>query len=542
MSATVDESPQPAELASYTRSQRLTLLACILGSSAAFLDGTIVNVALPAIRASLHGGLQTQEWVVDGYLLTLGALLLVGGSLGDVYGRRRIFALGVGGFGLASAACAFAPDAAFLIAARAIQGVAAALLVPSNLALIMDTFSERQRAAAIGSWTAWTGIATVAGPLLGGLLVQAASWRWVFVINVPLVLVTLWLARSIPSPRRDTDARIDWMGGALGALGLAGPIFALIEQPSYGWDDPRVAGSMLAGCVLLAIFGWWENHCANPMLPFGVFRARNFAVGNLATFLLYGGLSVATFFLVVFLQQVGGYAPLAAGLSTLPISILMFLLARRYGALADRLGPRLFMGTGPIVAGGGLLLLLLLGRHPDYFLEILPGVLLLGLGLSMTVAPLTATVLSAAPSTHSGIASGVNNAISRIAGLVAIAVAGAVVSGRFSSQVLSALSGSRRADGGALAGAASSTLEVRVPSGFAASARPHVHAVLVSASVDAFHLAMVLSAALAILAGGLCLLGISNRSTRPRQPPDSERSAGDHQGESASPGQSSTQA
>lgn len=515
MSATVDQpQQQPPPKLPYTRSQRLTLLACILGSAAAFLDGTIVNVALPAIRASLHGGLQTQEWVVDGYLLTLGALLLVGGSLGDVYGRRRIFTIGVSGFGAASVACAFAPDAAFLIGGRAIQGIAAALLVPSNLALIMDTFSERQRAAAIGSWTAWTGIATVAGPLLGGLLVQAASWRWVFVINVPLVLVTLWLARSIPVAQRDTSARIDWVGGGLGALGLAGPIFALIEQPSYGWSSPRVAGAMAAGCLLLVIFVWWERRCSDPMLPFGVFRARNFAVGNLATFLLYGGLSIATFFLVVFLQQVGGYEPLVAGLSTLPISILMFLLARRFGALADRLGPRLFMGIGPIVTGGGLLLLLLLGSHPNYVTEVLPGVVGLGLGLSITVAPLTATVLSAAPSAHSGIASGVNNAISRVSGLITIAVAGAVVYGHFSSQVLSALSRSGRAgaSAGALARAANSTLEVRVPSGFTASARPHVHSVLVSASVSSFHLAMALAAALAILGGILCLLGISNRA------------------------------
>jgi EmrB/QacA subfamily drug resistance transporter len=515
MSAAVDGSPaQGAETPAYTRSQRLTLLACILGSSAAFLDGTIVNVALPAIRASLHGGLQTQEWVVDGYLLTLGALLLVGGSLGDVYGRRRIFTLGVGGFGLASLACAFAPDAAFLVAARAIQGVAAALLVPSNLALIMDAFSERQRAAAIGSWTAWTGIATVAGPLLGGLLIQAASWRWVFVINVPLVLVTLWLARSIEAQQRDTTAHIDWVGGALCALGLAGPIFALIEQPSDGWGDPRVAGAMAAGCVLLLWFAWWENRCSSPMLPFGVFRSRNFAVGNLATFLLYGGLSVATFFLIVFLQQVGGYLPLAAGLSTLPISILMFLLARRYGALADRLGPRLFMGVGPIVAGAGLLLLLLLGRRPSYVLDILPGVILLGLGLSITVAPLTATVLSAAPSAHSGIASGVNNAISRIAGLVAIAVAGAVVSSHFRSQVLGALSAPGGTPSAAVSAAANATLVVHVPHDLAGSSAAHVHTVLVNASVSAFHLSMVLAAGLAILGGVLCLLGITNRAVK----------------------------
>jgi len=514
VSATVGASQNPqSKDQPYTRNQRLTLLACILGSSAAFLDGTIVNVALPAIRASVHGGLQTQEWVVDGYLLTLGALLLVGGSLGDVYGRRRIFALGVGSFGAASLVCAIAPNAPLLIAARAVQGIAAALLVPSNLALIMDTFSERQRAAAIGTWTAWTGIATVAGPLLGGLLVQAASWRWVFVINLPLVLVTLWLARAIPAQRRDPDAEIDWTGGGLVALGLAGPIFALIEQPSYGWSNPRVYGAMAVGCLLLVLFCWWENRCSAPMLPLAIFRTRNFAIGNITTFLLYGGLSVALFFLVVFLQQVGGYRPLIAGLATLPISILMFLLARRFGALADRLGPRLFMGIGPIVAGAGLLLLLALGTHPNYLTDVLPGVTLLGLGLSITVAPLTATVLSAAPAAHSGIASGVNNAISRVSGLVAIAIGGAVVSGHFASQVMHALQSSHPAHGAgqAVAQAASATLQVHVPAGFAAAAHSHVHAVLARASVGAFHLAMLLAAALAIVGGVLSLLGIRSQ-------------------------------
>ncbi len=509
MSAGVEAHRPLAANAPYTRSQRLTLLACILGSSAAFLDGTIVNVALPAIRASVHGGLPTQEWVVDAYLLTLGALLLVGGALGDAFGRRRIFALGVGGFGIASLGCALAPDAALLIGARAVQGVAAALLVPTNLALIIDNFSDRQRAAAIGTWTAWTGIATVAGPLLGGLLIQVASWRWVFIINLPLVAVTLYLSRSIAS-REPSGAHVDWLGGALGALGLAGPIFALIEQPTYGWGDVRVWGSMAGGCLLLVFFCLWDNRCTSPMLPFGIFRARNFAVGNLTTFFLYGGLSIVTFFLIVFLQQVGGYSPLAAGLATLPISILMFLLARRFGALADRFGPRLFMGIGPIVTAAGLVLLLRVGLRPGYVQDVLPGVFVLGVGLSMTVAPLTSTVLSAAPSAHSGLASGVNNAISRVAGLIAIALGGAVVSAHFSSQVQSALArSSAHYAGGAVSHAASATLEVHAL-GFAAGQRLHVHGVLQNASVSSFHLAMLLGAALSLLAGILSLIGIRN--------------------------------
>jgi EmrB/QacA subfamily drug resistance transporter len=501
----------------FTRSQRLTLLACILGSSAAFLDGTIVNVALPAIRASVHGGLATQEWVVDAYLLMLGSLLLVGGSLGDVFGRRRIFALGVGGFGVASLACALAPSSATLIAARAVQGVTAALLVPSNLALILDTFSDHQRAAAIGSWTAWTGIATVAGPLLGGLLVEAGSWRWIFVVNLPLVLVTLWLVRRIPSRPPTGDGHVDWIGGLLCALGLAGPIYALIEQPTYGWSAPRVFIALIAGCVLLVAFVVWERRCPVPMLPFAIFRSRNFSVGNLSTFALYGSLSVTSFFLVVFLQQVGGYRPLAAGLSLLPVSIVMFLLARRFGALADRHGPRLFMGVGPLIGGAGVLLLARAGAHPRYLTDVLPGATLLALGLAITVAPLTATVLSAAPAAHSGLASGVNNAVARVAGLVAIAAVGAVVATQFSSHVHARLDrpGASAAYAAAVDQAAASTLQTHPPKGFAPSQRASVRLALKDASVDAYRLAMVLAAVLALASGILSLIGIER--LRPRE-------------------------
>ena len=496
--------------AAYTRTQRLTLLACILGSSAAFLDGTIVNVALPAIRASVHGGLSTQEWVVDAYLLTLGSLLLVGGSLGDVFGRRRIFTVGVAGFGAASLACALAPDATTLIAARAVQGIAAALLVPSNLALIMDTFGQRQRAAAIGTWTAWTGIATVAGPLLGGVLVQIGSWRWVFIVNLPLVMVTLWLARQIPDRPPTQEGRVDWIGGALCALGLAGPIFALIEQQSLGWGDPLVIFALVAGCLLLVAFFVWERRCAAPMLPFTIFRSRNFSVGNLATFALYGSLSVTSFFMIVFLQQVVGYRPLVAGLALLPISILLFLLARRFGALADRFGPRLFMGIGPLVAGSGLLMLTRVGVDPSYFADVLPGVTLLGLGFAITVAPLTATVLSAAPASHFGIGSGVNNAVARVAGLIAIATVGAVVAGHFSTEVNARLD---RPDASAryvaaVGRAASATLQTRPPVGFSPSERPTAHRTLEHASVSSYRLAMVLAAVLAFLSGIISLVGI----------------------------------
>lgn len=509
---TAHQSPAPAPARGYTRAQRITLLACILGSSVAFLDGTIVNVALPAIRASLHGGLGTQEWVVDGYLLMLGSLLLVGGSLGDLFGRKRIFMLGTAGFGAASLVCALAPNAGALIGARIVQGVAAALLVPSNLALIMDTFHDRQRAAAIGTWTAWTGIATVAGPLLGGLLVQVASWRWVFVINVPVVMFTLWLTTQIPESPRIRGQHVDWVGGALGAAGLAGPIFALIEQPTHGWGAPEVLLALGAGCVLLTAFVYWERHCSAPMLPFGIFRARNFSVGNLATFSLYAALNITIFIVIVFLQQVGGYTPLAAGLAMLPTSILMFLFSRRVGALSDHLGPRLFMGCGPLIAAVGLLLLLRIGATPSYAGDVLPGMVVLGVGLTLTVAPLTATVLSGAPPEHSGLASGVNNAVARVSGLIAIAAIGAVIASHFSSQVQQNLAHPHATPvyTHAVNHAASATLQTRVPPGFTGAQRPEVKQTLQDASVNSLHLSLIIAAILALISGVLSLLGIRN--------------------------------
>jgi len=492
-----------------TRAQRLTLLACILGSSTAFLDGTLVNVALPSIRADLHGGLATQQWIVDAYLLTLGSLLLVGGSLGDIFGRRRVFAAGVGSFGAASLLCAAAPNAGLLIAARALQGVAGAALVPSTLALLMDTFAEDRRAAAIGTWTAWTGIATAGGPLAAGLLIELGSWRWIFVVNVPLVLATLALLSHAPRGERAEGVRVDWLGGVLCALGLGGPVIALIEQPRYGWSDARVWPALVIGCVLLGAFVVWERRSRSPMLELAMFRARNFAVGNLATLLFYGALSAVSFFLIVFLQQVAGYSPLRSGLALMPMPILTFALAKRFGALADRVGPRLFMGAGPIVAGVGLLLLLRLGARADYLSELLPGIGLFGLGLAMTVAPLTAAVLGAVESGRSGVASGVNNAVARVAGLVAIAAVGAVVAGHFSSSVDAKLRGTAAA-AAPLRQAAARPFVIDA-SAFPPAARPTARRALVSASLESYRLAVTISAALAICGGLLSLLAITNR-------------------------------
>ena len=442
---------RPSASRSASRGQdikRTVLVASIVGSGIVFLDTTVINVALPAIRSSLHGSLADQQWVVEAYLLTLSSLLLLGGSLGDVLGRRRVFTAGLLAFGACSLACALAPSAPFLIGARALQGIGGALLVPSTLALIVDHFEPGERAAAIGTWTAWTGVATVVGPLGGGALVQAASWRWIFLINIVPVLFTVALLRRLPPDER-AARHVDWIGGVLCVIGLAGPVFGLIEQPRYGFGDPRVAVPIVAGLVILVAFVVWESRAPEPMLPLRLFAVRNFTVGNLTTLAMYGGLGVSTFFVVVFLQQVGGYTPIAAGLSLLPITLMIFTLSRRFGALADRLGPRLFMTAGPIVAGAGLLLFTRVGADPSYPTVILPAVLVFGLGLAATVAPLTATVLGSVPAGYSGLASGTNNAVSRIASLLAIAAVGAAVSAAFVARLehdLGRAPGSTRGD------------------------------------------------------------------------------------------------
>src|SRR6266566_10130166 len=354
-------APASTDVAASTK--RLTLVATILGSSIAILDGSAVSVALPSIQRSLGGGLAGQQWVSNAYLLTLGSLILLGGSLGDIFGERRIFALGVGGFGLTSLLCALAPTIGLLVAFRALQGVAGALLTPSSLALIVATFPERERGPAIGTWTAWGTIAGALGPLVAGGILAVGSWRWIFVINIPLVIGCLWLIMKAVPKANPTAAhrRVDVVGALLCVLGLGGTVFALIEQPRLGWSDPAVAGSLIGGVTLFVAFLVYESRARDPMLRLDLFKSRNFAIGNVETLALYGGLSALFFFLVLYLQQVAGYSPLKAGLALLPESLIMFALSSRFGALADRFGPRFFMGAGPLVAGAGLLLLLTIG-------------------------------------------------------------------------------------------------------------------------------------------------------------------------------------
>ncbi|MFJ4037865.1 MFS transporter [Microbacterium sp. NPDC090007] len=413
-----------------TREQRVVLTIAVLASFVSFLDGTVVNVALPAIARDLGGGLSTQQWVVDAYLVTLGAFILVAGSLSDVLGRVVVLRIGLVGFGVASVAIAAAPTAEFLIVARALQGVAGALLVPSSLALITSTFRGPAQARAIGIWTGATTVAMLAGPLVGGVFVDALSWRLVFLVNVLPIGVTLWLlARLGHRDHRRPGARVDVLGAVLCAAGLGGVVFALIEQPNLGWGSPLIWIPGLIGALAFAGFLVRQRLAREPMMPLGLFRSRNFWAGNLATVFVYAALSLNGFVVSVYLQQGAGLSATLAGLASLPSTILMIALSSRMGALSGRFGPRLFMTLGPLVMAAGALLLLNVRGDFDYWTQVLPGVIVFGLGLTATVSPLTAAVLGAIDSERSGIASAVNNAVSRVAGLLAIAAVSSIVGG-----------------------------------------------------------------------------------------------------------------
>jgi EmrB/QacA subfamily drug resistance transporter len=486
--------------------RRLVLIACVLGSAVVFVDSTVVNIALPSLRSDLGASLSDQQWVIDAYLLTLGSLVLLGGSFGDLLGRRRVFATGVAGFGLASLCCAIAPSISILIAVRAVQGVFGALLVPSSLAIITETFpAGPERGAAIGTWTAATSGAIAFGPPLGGVLIDALSWRAVFAINVPLVLATLHLIRrAVPSfPRRPSS--LDLRGAALCALGLAGPVLGLIEEPTHGWGSPLVLGSLAAGALLICAFVVHEHRESQPMLPLSLFAVRDFTIANAATLAIYAGLGALTFLVAIYVQQVAGYSAARAGLTLMPVTVMLVVFSRRFGALAARVGPRLLMGFGPLVAAAGAALFLRLGQHVTYLTEVLPAATVFGLGMSMTVSPLTNTVLAAVSGEHAGVASGVNNAVARIASLVAIALVGVLVSLRF-DQALAARAGS----GGPAQHAQIVRLEARPltrPNG-SSSALDRAAA---DATVSAFHYGIGAAALLIAFGGAVALVGLSRR-------------------------------
>jgi EmrB/QacA subfamily drug resistance transporter len=496
------------------RRKRFTIIATILGSTIVFLDATVVNVALPAISDDLNAGLADQQWVVEAYALATVSLLLVGGALGDQFGRRRIFELGLVGFGVTSILCAVAPSSAFLIGARGLQGLTGALLVPGSLAIIAATFEGAERGKSVGTWTAWTGIATVIGPAGGGALVEAVSWRAIFWVNVPLVIFTVLLTRSQVGESLDPEAdrAIDWLGIAMSALGLGGVVFGFIEQPMHGWSDPIVLIPLIGGALLFAFFLIWESRYQHAMLDLGLFRVRNFAVTNLETLIVYSGLIGAFFFVTLFLQQTAGYSPLGAGFATTPISLILFALSPVFGRIATSTGPRVPMCVGPIVAGIGLLLLTRVGSDPSYVGDVLPGVIVFGLGLSATVAPLTATALNSVAENRVGVASGINNAVSRVAGVLAIAVFGALIAGKFESTVDSKLGDSSlspQADR-AISKAKDNPLQRPSTNGLPPAQATEVESATVAGAEDGFHLAMMVAGTLMIVGGVIAGIGLRN--------------------------------
>jgi EmrB/QacA subfamily drug resistance transporter len=402
---------------------RWVLLTTVLGSGLAMLDATVVNVAVRAIGTEFHASFAELQWTLNAYTLTLAALILLGGSLGDRYGRRRVFVLGVAWFATASLLCGLAPNIGTLIAARGLQGVGGALLTPGSLAILSATFDPRDRAAAIGAWSGLGGVAAAVGPFLGGWLVEAVSWRAVFLLNLPLAAVVIAVAlRHVPETRDPQAARtLDVPGTVLAALGLGALTYALVAVGETG-ASPGTVGAGVAGLAALAAFVWVERRSVNPLVPLDLFASRQFTAANVETFLVYAALGAVFFLLVLQLQVVAGFSPLLSGTALLPITGMMLLLSARMGRLAQRIGPRWPMTVGPLVAATGLLLTLRIGPGASYVRDVLPGALVFGLGLSTLVAPLTATVLGAAPQRHSGVASGVNNAIARAAGLLAVAV------------------------------------------------------------------------------------------------------------------------
>ncbi|HEY7150910.1 MAG TPA: MFS transporter [Solirubrobacterales bacterium] len=402
---------------------RWVLGVAVLGSGMAFLDGTVVNVALPDIGRDLGASTSALQWVLNGYLLTLASLILLGGSLGDRYGRRRIFVFGVVVFTGASLLCAIAPSAGLLVAARLLQGIGGALLTPGSLAMIEASFRPSDRARAIGAWSGLGGVATAIGPLLGGYLVEAVSWRAIFLINLPLgLLVAAMATRHVPETRDPTaSGRLDYRGAVLAGLGLAGTTYALIEGPGKGMAGAVVLAGA-GGVAALVAFLLVERTSSNPMMPLGIFASRQFSAANLVTFTVYAALGGVFFLLVAFLQISLGYSPIAAGAASLPVTALMLLLSARSGALAQRIGARIPLTIGPLVIAAGLLLMTRIEPGDSYVSSVLPAVIVFGLGLTLVVAPVTATVLAAADARHSGIASGINNAVSRVGGLLAVAV------------------------------------------------------------------------------------------------------------------------
>jgi EmrB/QacA subfamily drug resistance transporter len=417
--------------------QRWTLVATILASAMTFIDGTVVNVALPALQAGLHATITDVQWVVEAYTLFLSALILVGGAMGDQFGRKRVFLFGVVSFTAASIFCGLAPSPRLLIIARALQGIGAGFLVPGSLAIISATFDDAERGRAIGTWSGFSAITTALGPVIGGWLIQHVSWRAAFFINIPLALIVIVLSLRFMGESRDPSRteRIDWLGALLGIVGLGGLIFGLLEWAPLGPSSPLVIGSLALGIFCLCLLVVVERRSRNPMMPLHLFHSRTFTLANILTLLLYGALMVVLFLLPLDLIQVQHYSATEAGAALVPLAVIMFALSRWAGGLVVRTGPRLPLTVGPVIAAVGIALFARGTLGESYWSSVFPAVCLLGIGMTITVAPLTTTVMGAVETAHSGVASGINNTVSRVAGLLAIAVFGVLLSRRFDAEV-----------------------------------------------------------------------------------------------------------
>ena len=496
----------PAALPCAPRVGVWVLVATILGSSMAFIDGSVVNVALPVIQRDLNATASDVQWIVETYSLFLAALILVGGSLGDHFGRRRVFAIGIAVFTLSSIWCGLSPTVLSLILARAVQGIGAALLVPGSLAIISASFSDEQRGRAIGTWSGFSALTTVVGPVLGGVLVQYASWRWVFFLNVPLAAVVLGVLFWRVPESRDTEAsgRLDWWGTLLVTLGLGALVYGLIEAGSLGFGNTLVLSALAIGVVALLAFLLVEARSPAPMVPLTLFRSHTFSGANLLTLLLYGALSGVTFFLPFDLIQVQGYAPTFAGAAFVPFILLMFLLSRWAGGLVHRYGAKLPLVIGPVITAVGFALFALPGITSgpgSYWITFFPAVLVMGLGMTITVAPLTTTVMGAVEQRHAGIASGINNAVSRTAGLLAIAVFGIVALAVFTSSLESHLATLHLSPGVShLIDAQRTRLAgITIPPNVSGEAQAALKRAIDESFVSAFRLVSLLGAALALL-------------------------------------------
>lgn len=470
-----------------------------------FIDGTVVNVALPALQKSLGATITDAQWIIEAYALFLGALILIGGSLGDQFGRKRIFLIGTVWFTTASIFCGVAPSARILIAGRALQGIGAAFLVPGSLAIISATFDGAERGKAIGTWSGFTAITTAAGPVVGGWLIEHFSWRAAFFINLPLAAAVVLLSLRYMDESRDPSrtGRVDWIGATLGIVGLGGIVFGLLEWPPLGASHPLVVGALIVGVVALGLFILVEHKEQAPMMPLRLFKSRAFSLTNLLTLLLYGALGVVFFLVPLVLIQVKHYSATAAGAAFLPFPIIMFVLSRWSGGLVARTDARLPLTVGPIIAAIGLALFARVGMSDSYWAAVFPAVVVLGLGMAVTVAPLTTTVMTSVPSDHAGVASGVNNAVARIAGLLAIAVFGVVLTGRFDETVRPRLQES------SISPAAREQIEKELPKMAGAAldsvaVDPHTRAVVVreinEAFLSGFRIVMIEAAVLAVIA------------------------------------------